>query len=100
MSFPPPRESRFGLNDIQAYMIPGSCTKALFLHMTISESPSPFWGNILKSNSNGACFTLAIDNVNRNDIGYADFEEMMGLNGIALVNIASNPEEARVTNED
>ena len=65
----------------------------------ISESPSRFWGNILKSNSNGACFTLAIDNVNRNDIGYVDFEEMMGLDGIALVNIVSNPEEARVTNQ-
>ena len=67
--------------------------------MTMSESPSPFWGNILKSNSNGTYFTLAIDNVNRNDFGYVDFEKMIGLDGIALVNIVSNTEEARVTNQ-
>ena len=65
----------------------------------MSESPSPFWGNILKSNSNGTYFTLAIDNVNRNDFGYVDFEKMIGLDGIALVNIVSNTEEARVTNQ-
>ena len=67
--------------------------------MTMSESPSPFWGNILKSNSNGTYFSLAIDHVNRNDFGYVDFEKMIGLDGIALVNIVSNPEEAKVTNQ-
>lgn len=63
----------------------------------MSESPSPFWGNILKSNSNGTYFSLAVDNVNRNDQGYVDFEKMIGLDGIALVNIVANTEEAKVT---
>ena len=70
---------------------------SVFLHVTTSEPPAPFWGNILKSNSNGTYYGLSIDNVNRNDAGYVDFEKMIGLDGIALVNIVSNPTEAPLT---
>lgn len=65
--------------------------------MTMSEPPSPYWGNILKSNSNGTYFGLSMDNVNRDERGYVDFEKMVGLDGIALINIVANPEEAMVT---
>lgn len=65
--------------------------------MTMSEPPSPYWGNILKSNSNGTYFGLSIEYVNRDERGYVDFEKMIGLDGIALINIVSNPEEAMVT---
>ena len=51
----------------QAYTILESSTESVFLHVTTSEPPAPFWGNILKSNSNGTYFGLSIDNVNRND---------------------------------
>ena len=70
---------------------------AVFLHVTTSEPPAPFWGNILKSNSNGTYFGLSIDNVNRNDAGYVDFEKMVGLDGIALINEVGNPHEAPLT---
>ncbi|OBZ73619.1 Vacuolar protein sorting/targeting protein 10 [Grifola frondosa] len=83
--------------DQHAYTILESSTKAVFLHVTTSEPPSPWWGNILKSNSNGTYFGLSIDNVNRNDAGYVDFEKMIGLDGIALVNIVANPGEAPLT---
>jgi len=63
----------------------------------MSEPPSPYWGNILKSNSNGTYFGLSIENVNRDDRGLVDFEKMIGLDGIAVVNIVSNPEEATIT---
>lgn len=72
-----------------------SSTDSIFLHRTMSESP--FWGNILKSNSNGTYFGLSIENVNRNEDGYADFEKFAGLDGIALVNIVANPAEATLT---
>lgn len=63
--------------------------------MTMSEPPEgPFWGNILKSNSNGTYFNLAIENVNRDERGYVDFEKVVGLDGIALINVVANPEEA------
>lgn len=78
----------------QAYTILESSTKSLFLHMTMSEPPAPYWGTILKSNSNGTYFGISIENVNRNTAGYVDFEKMVGLDGIALINVVSNPEEA------
>ncbi|KAJ7113669.1 vacuolar protein sorting/targeting protein 10 [Mycena crocata] len=83
--------------ETHAYTVLESSTGSLFLHMTMSEPPSPYWGNILKSNSNGTYFGLSIDNVNRDDRGFVDFEKMIGLDGIALINIVSNPTEAALT---
>jgi len=61
--------------------------------MTMSEPPAPFWGNLLKSNSNGTYFGTSLENVNRNEYRFVDFEKMVGLDGIALVDIVSNPEQ-------
>lgn len=60
----------------------------------MSEPPRPYWGNLLKSNWNGTYYGLSIDNVNRDDRGYVDFEKMIGLDGIVLINIVSNPADA------
>jgi hypothetical protein len=62
--------------------------------MTMSQFPFPYWGNILKSNSNGTYFGLSIENVNRDERGYVDFEKVIGLDGIAFINIVGNPDEA------
>lgn len=51
-------------------------------------------GNLLKSNSNGTYYGLSLENVNRNNYGYVDFEKMIGLDGIALINVVANPSEA------
>ena len=81
----------------QAYTVLESSTSALFLHMTTSEAPAPYRGAILKSNSNGTYFGISIENVNRDTRGYVDFEKMIGLDGIALINVVVNPDEATVT---
>lgn len=81
----------------QAYTVLESSTDSIFLHMTMSEWPHPYWGNILKSNSNGTYYGLSIENVNRNEYGYADFEKFAGLDGIAMVNVVANPAEATLT---
>lgn len=39
-------------------------------------------------------FGLSIEHANRNKRGYVDFEKMIGLDGIAVLNVVSNPEEA------
>jgi hypothetical protein len=65
----------------------------------MSEPPAPYWGNLLKSNSNGTYFGIALENVNRNNRGFVDFEKMIGLDGIALVNIVSNPAQGKVSGE-
>jgi len=64
--------------------------------VTVSEPPVPF-GSLLKSNSNGTYFGISLENVNRNNDGFVDFEKMIGLDGIALVNIVSQPEQARLS---
>ena len=64
--------------------------------MTTSEAPRPYWGTILKSNWNGTYFGTSIENVNRDERGYVDFEKMIGLDGIALINIVSNAETAAI----
>ncbi|CAK5273809.1 unnamed protein product [Mycena citricolor] len=83
--------------DSHAYTVLESSTGSLFLHMTMSEAPHPYWGNILKSNSNGTYFGLSVENVNRDERGFVDFEKMIGLDGIALINVVSNPDEAALT---
>ncbi|KAH6903602.1 vacuolar protein sorting/targeting protein 10 [Coprinopsis sp. MPI-PUGE-AT-0042] len=82
-----------------AYTVLESTTGALFLHMTMTPNPppSPQWGNLLKSNSNGTYFGLSLENVNRNDRGYVDYEKLIGLDGIAIVNIVANTADARIS---
>ena len=67
------------------------------MHLTTSELPRPFWGVIMKSNGNGTYYGISLDNVNRNERGFVDFEKMIGLDGIALVNVVSNPDAASVS---
>lgn len=81
----------------QAYTILESSTKAVFMHLTTSEFPAPYWGVIMKSNWNGTYFGVSADNVNRNDRGFVDFEKMIGLDGIAVINVVSNTQSARIT---
>ncbi|TFK24535.1 vacuolar protein sorting/targeting protein 10 [Coprinopsis marcescibilis] len=80
--------------DTHAYTILESTTNALFVHMTMTPlPPAPQWGNLLKSNSNGTYFGLSIENVNRNRRGYVDFEKIIGLDGIALINVVANTDQ-------
>ncbi|KAF7373252.1 Sortilin [Mycena sanguinolenta] len=66
--------------DAHAYTILDSSTASLFIHMTMTEPLS-----------------LSAENVNHDARGYVDFERMAGLDGIALINVVSNPEEALLT---
>ncbi|KAF7333876.1 Sortilin [Mycena venus] len=80
-----------------AYTVLESLTGSLFVHMTTSEPPHPYWGQILKSDSNGTNFVISIDNVNRDDRGFVDFEKIIGLEGVALANVVADPQEAVLT---
>lgn len=57
------------------------------------------WGSIFKSNSNGTYYNLAVDYVNRDGRGYTDFEKMIGLDGIAVINVVSNPNDAVISGQ-
>ncbi|KAL7415743.1 hypothetical protein BDY24DRAFT_337902 [Mrakia frigida] len=80
----------------KAYTILESSTDSVFLHVTTSAKDGDEYGSLFKSNSNGTYYSLSIENANRNKRGYVDFEKMIGLDGIAVLNVVSNPEEAAV----
>ena len=82
-----------------AYTILESVTDSIFLHVTTNAHARSPWGSLFKSNSNGTNFAFSLEYANRNDRGYVDFEKMIGLEGIALMNIVSNPSEASVTGD-
>ncbi|KAI9613309.1 hypothetical protein H4Q26_009909 [Puccinia striiformis f. sp. tritici PST-130] len=83
----------------KAYTVLESTTDAVFLHVTTNGQAGSEYGSLFKSNSNGTYYSLSLDHVNRNGKGYVDFEKMMGLDGIAVMNIVSNPDEARITRQ-
>ncbi|WFD05581.1 vacuolar protein sorting/targeting protein PEP1 [Malassezia vespertilionis] len=83
--------------DHRAYTVLDSVTEAVFLHVTTYQTMLAEWGDIIKSNSNGTYYTLSLERVNRNAYGYVDFEKMQGLDGVALANVVSNPDEASVS---
>ena len=67
-----------------------SSTHAIFLHITLNGED---YGSIVKSNSEGTSYVLSISDVNRNRAGFVDFEKILSLEGIALVNVVYNAEE-------
>ncbi|KAJ9094955.1 hypothetical protein QFC21_005747 [Naganishia friedmannii] len=81
----------------RAYTILESSTDAVFLHVTMNDQPGNEWGSIFKSNSNGTYYSLVVEHVNRDMRGYTDFEKMIGLDGIALINVVANPDAAGIS---
>ena len=89
--FPP----NFNVPHQQAYTVLDSSTHAVFLHVTVSTSEDHEYGSIIKSNSNGTSYVLTLSAVNRDNMGYVDFEKMQGLEGVALVNVVANLEQTQ-----
>lgn len=78
----------------KAYTVLDSSTHAVFLHVTVNNREESEYGSIIKSNSNGTSYVMSLDGVNRNDRGYVDFEKMLGLEGVILVNTVANTQDA------
>ncbi|KAL8726899.1 MAG: hypothetical protein Q9181_005890 [Wetmoreana brouardii] len=92
--FPP----NFNVPVQKAYTVLDSHTHAVFMHVTVGNTKNAEYGSIIKSNSNGTSYVLSLDSVNRNTPGYVDFEKMLGLEGVALVNVVANIEDAEKGN--
>ncbi len=52
----------------------------------------------MKSDKNGTYYSLSLENANRDERGYVDFEKMQGIRGVALANIVSNTNEVVMGN--
>lgn len=84
--FPP----NFNVPHQKAYTVLESSTHAVFLHVTVENRKDFEYGSIIKSNSNGTFYVLSVNGVNRDESGYVDFEKMLGLQGVALINVVDN----------
>lgn len=78
----------------KAYTVLDSSTHAVFLHVTVNNREGSEYGSLIKSNSNGTSYVMSLDGVNRDSRGYVDFEKMLGLEGVILVNQVANLKEA------
>lgn len=78
----------------KAYTVLDSSTHAVFMHVTVSNREKFEYGSIVKSNSNGTSYVLSLHGVNRDTRGYVDFEKMLVLEGVAVVNVVENIEDA------
>ncbi|KAI7972263.1 hypothetical protein EIK77_003687 [Talaromyces pinophilus] len=81
------------------YTILQSTTHSAFLHVTLNKNADQAYGLLIKSNSNGTSYVLSLNNVNRNNNGYVDFEKLQGLEGVVIANIVSNTEDVEKGNE-
>lgn len=77
-----------------AYTVLDSSTHAvnLFVATEIDKADRRF-GAIMKSNSNGTSYVMSISGVNCDQGFYVDFEKMLGLEGVAMVNVVANPDK-------
>ncbi|KAK4150558.1 hypothetical protein C8A00DRAFT_36836 [Chaetomidium leptoderma] len=76
-----------------AYTVLDSSTHAVNLFVATELAEGRTQGTILKSNSNGTSYVVSVKNVNCDDDFYVDFEKMLGLEGVALVNVVANADE-------
>lgn len=88
----------FEVDHERLYTVLDSSTHAVNLFVAIKgeseEDKSRRFGSILKSNSNGTSYVLSISEVNCDESGYVDFEKMLGIQGVILVNTVANPSAA------
>ncbi|ODV83177.1 hypothetical protein CANARDRAFT_19780 [[Candida] arabinofermentans NRRL YB-2248] len=81
------------VNKQTAYTILDVNSKQVFMHVTTNSDSDSEYGALLKSNYNGTLYAMSIDEVNRNQFAYVDFETVQGLEGISILNIVSNTEQ-------
>ncbi|RYP73745.1 hypothetical protein DL771_003458 [Monosporascus sp. 5C6A] len=76
----------------RAYTVLDSSTHAVNLFVVTEDSKDRRYGSILKSNSDGTSYVLSASGVNCDNAYYVDFEKMLGLEGVILVNVVVNPD--------
>lgn len=82
----------FNIAHQHVYTVLDSSTHAVNLFVAVETAEDRAYGSILKSNSNGTSYVLSVNNVNCNNDFYVDYEKMLGIEGVAVVNIVTNPD--------
>jgi hypothetical protein len=80
----------FSVDHQQGYTVLDSSTHSIFILVLVNKAENLEYGSIIKSNSNGTFYTMALENVNTDRLGYVDFEKMLGIEGAAMANVVAN----------
>ena len=65
----------------------------------VLTDPAASSGTLFTSDSRGTNYVKSLEHTNRNIAGIVDFEKLESIEGVALANIISNPEEVEVRRE-
>ncbi|KAF2277402.1 vacuolar protein sorting/targeting protein 10 [Westerdykella ornata] len=65
------------------------------IQVDVMTSSHAYIGSLYTSNSNGTYFTKNVENTNRNQDGYVDFEKISNIQGIVMVNLVDNADEVK-----
>ncbi|OWB79459.1 hypothetical protein B5S32_g3681 [[Candida] boidinii] len=83
----------------RGYTILNSKSNTIFLHVTTNNVRDDQYGSILKSNFNGTSYVMSIQDINRDNVGYVDYESIVGLEGVAIANRVMNTDKVNMDNE-
>ncbi|EPE04857.1 vacuolar protein sorting targeting protein pep1 [Ophiostoma piceae UAMH 11346] len=81
------------------YTVLDSSTHAVNLFVATETAKDKRYGTIIKSNSNGTSYVMSIAGVNCDNRYYVDFEKILGLEGVVMVNVVANRDDAKATSK-
>ncbi|EFX03545.1 vacuolar protein sorting [Grosmannia clavigera kw1407] len=85
--------ANFDTPEQHEYTVLDSSTHAVNLFVATETREDQRYGTILKSNSNGTSYVLSIAGVNCDNRYYVDFEKVLGLEGVMVVNMVANRDD-------
>jgi hypothetical protein len=74
-----------------AYTIVESTTHSLAVDVLLQDQSTI--GTLFVSNSNGTFFVQSLKDTNRNMMGFVDYENLYGIDGVGLANVVANAED-------
>jgi hypothetical protein len=80
-----------------AYTIVESTKHSLAVDVLLQDKSSI--GTLFVSNSNGTFFVQSLHDTNRNVVGYVDYENFYGVEGVGLANVVANAQDVEGRNE-
>jgi hypothetical protein len=79
-----------------AYTIVESTTHSLAVDVMLQDQSSI--RTLFVSNSNGTFFVQSLKDTNRNEMGFMDYENLYGVEGVGLANVVANAQEVEGRN--
>jgi hypothetical protein len=74
-----------------AYTVVESTTHSLAIDVLLQDLSTI--GTLFMSNSNGTYFVESLKDTNRNEMGFVDYENLYGVDGVGMANIVANAQD-------